>query len=195
MRHSALPPSISRTTLLACDRIKGCGHRSASSARAQSVRSSVARMGTSCGPTGCGGSTRCSRTRSVIETVVQALEARWSQSRRRGRPGTAAEVVLRMLVLKHLFDWSYDDLEREVRAQFGVQRVHADRCGGGARRSSRSPGRSGPRSSSSCTARSSRSPSVPGRARPSISHRHHGCRNESALPDGQFAVCRMASAC
>jgi transposase, IS5 family len=25
-------------------------------------------------------------------------------------------VVLRMLILKHLFDWSYDDLEREVRA-------------------------------------------------------------------------------
>jgi transposase, IS5 family len=53
---------------------------------------------------------------AVIETVAQALEARWPQSRRRGRPGTPAEVVLRMLILKHLFDWSYDDLEREVRA-------------------------------------------------------------------------------
>lgn len=53
---------------------------------------------------------------AVIETVAQAMEARWPQSRRRGRPGTPAEVVLRMLVLKHLFDWSYDDLEREVRA-------------------------------------------------------------------------------
>jgi IS5 family transposase len=53
---------------------------------------------------------------AVIDTVAQALEARWPQSRRRGRPGTPAEVVLRMLVLKHLFDWSYDDLEREVRA-------------------------------------------------------------------------------
>ena len=52
----------------------------------------------------------------MIETVAQALEARWPQSRRRGRPGTPAEVVLRMLILKHLFDWSYDDLEREVRA-------------------------------------------------------------------------------
>ena len=41
---------------------------------------------------------------------------RWPQSRRRGRPGTPAEVVIRMLILKHLFDWSYDDLEREVRA-------------------------------------------------------------------------------
>src|SRR5216110_3747755 len=53
---------------------------------------------------------------AVIEVVAQALETRWPQSRRRGRPGTPAEVVIRMLMLKHLFDWSYDDLEREVRA-------------------------------------------------------------------------------
>src|SRR5258705_9682814 len=53
---------------------------------------------------------------AVIEVVAQALEARWPQSRRRGRPGTPAEVVIRLLILKHLFDWSYDDLEREVRA-------------------------------------------------------------------------------
>jgi transposase, IS5 family len=53
---------------------------------------------------------------AVIETVAQAMEARWPESRRRGRLGTPAEVVLRMLILKHLFDWSYDDLEREVRA-------------------------------------------------------------------------------
>jgi IS5 family transposase len=53
---------------------------------------------------------------AVIEVVAQALEARWPQSRRRGRPGTPAEIVIRMLILKHLFDWSYDDLEQEVRA-------------------------------------------------------------------------------
>jgi IS5 family transposase len=53
---------------------------------------------------------------AVIEVVAHALEMRWPQSRRRGRPGTPAEVVIRMLILKHLFDWSYDDLEREVRA-------------------------------------------------------------------------------
>jgi len=53
---------------------------------------------------------------AVLEPIVEALEARWPQSRRRGRPGTPAEVVLRMLLLKHLFDWSYDELEREVRA-------------------------------------------------------------------------------
>jgi IS5 family transposase len=53
---------------------------------------------------------------AVIDVVAQALEQRWPQSRRRGRLGTPAEVVIRMLTLKHLFDWSYDDLEREVRA-------------------------------------------------------------------------------
>ncbi len=52
----------------------------------------------------------------MIEVVATALEARWPQSRRRGRLGTPAEVVIRMLILNHLFDWSYDDLEQEVRA-------------------------------------------------------------------------------
>jgi IS5 family transposase len=66
---------------------------------------------------------------AVIEAVAQALEARWPQSRRRGRPGTPAEIVLRMLVLKHLFDWRYDDLEREVRANLvyrAFTRIDAD---------------------------------------------------------------------
>src|SRR5580765_5320155 len=53
---------------------------------------------------------------AVIEVVAEALEQGWPQSRRRGRPGTPAEIVIRMLILKHLFDWSYDDLEQEVRA-------------------------------------------------------------------------------
>src|SRR5918994_929115 len=66
---------------------------------------------------------------AVIETVALAMEARWPQRRRRGRPGTPAEIVLRMLVLKHLFDWSYDDLEREVRANLvyrAFTRIDAD---------------------------------------------------------------------
>jgi IS5 family transposase len=65
---------------------------------------------------------------AVIDVVAQALEARWPQSRHRGRPGTPAEVVIRMLMLKHLFDWSYDDLEREVRANLvyrGFTRIDA----------------------------------------------------------------------
>ena len=53
---------------------------------------------------------------AVIETIATALERRWPQSRKRGRPGTPAEVVIRMLILKHLHDWSFDELEHEVRA-------------------------------------------------------------------------------
>jgi IS5 family transposase len=53
---------------------------------------------------------------AVIETVASALEHRWPKSRTRGREGTPAEVVLRMLILKHLHDWSFDELEQEVRA-------------------------------------------------------------------------------
>jgi IS5 family transposase len=53
---------------------------------------------------------------AVMEVVAQALEKRWPQSRRRGRLGTPAEVVIRMLILKHRVDWSDDDLEHEVRA-------------------------------------------------------------------------------
>jgi transposase, IS5 family len=67
--------------------------------------------------------------KAVIEAVAQALETRWPQSRRRGRPGTPAEIVIRMLILKHLFDWSYDDLEHEVRANLvyrAFTRIDAD---------------------------------------------------------------------
>jgi IS5 family transposase len=51
----------------------------------------------------------------LVDQVVEALGHRHAQSRRRGRPGTPAAVVLRMLVLKHLYDWSFDECEREVR--------------------------------------------------------------------------------
>ena len=51
----------------------------------------------------------------LVDQVVEALGQRHRQSRCRGRLGTPAEVVLRMLVLKHLFDWSFDECEREVR--------------------------------------------------------------------------------
>jgi IS5 family transposase len=52
----------------------------------------------------------------IIATVHQALAQRHPNSRRRGRPGFSAEVVLRILILKHLRNWSYQVLEREVRA-------------------------------------------------------------------------------
>ena len=51
----------------------------------------------------------------LVDRVAEALAERHPQSRRRGRLGTPAAVVLRMLVLKHLYDWSFDECEREVR--------------------------------------------------------------------------------
>jgi transposase, IS5 family len=52
----------------------------------------------------------------IVAAVYEALAKRHPQSRKRGRPGTPAEVVLRLLVLKHMRNWSYGVLEREVRA-------------------------------------------------------------------------------
>jgi IS5 family transposase len=66
---------------------------------------------------------------AVIDTVATALERRWPQSRQRGRLGTPAEVVIRMLILKHLHNWSFDELEQEVRANLvyrAFTRIDAD---------------------------------------------------------------------
>jgi IS5 family transposase len=52
---------------------------------------------------------------ALVDRVAEALAQRHPQSQRRGRLGTPAAVVLRMLVLKHLSDWSFDECEREVR--------------------------------------------------------------------------------
>jgi IS5 family transposase len=51
----------------------------------------------------------------LVEIVHKALQQRHPNSRTRGRKATPAEVVLRLLVLKHMKDWSYDTLEKEVR--------------------------------------------------------------------------------
>jgi transposase, IS5 family len=51
----------------------------------------------------------------IIAAVYQALAQRHPNSGRRGGPGFPAEVVLRLLILKHIRNWSYAVLEREVR--------------------------------------------------------------------------------
>lgn len=58
----------------------------------------------------------------IIEPVYEALRGRRPKSATRGRKGTPAEVALRMLALKHMRNWSFDTLEREVRANL-VYRV------------------------------------------------------------------------
>jgi IS5 family transposase len=52
----------------------------------------------------------------LIDTIYEALRRRRPQSATRGRKGTPAEVAARMLFLKHMRNWSFDTLEREVRA-------------------------------------------------------------------------------
>jgi transposase, IS5 family len=52
----------------------------------------------------------------MVAAVYEALGKRHPRSRSRGRRGAPAEVVLRLLVLKHIRNWSYEVLEREVRA-------------------------------------------------------------------------------
>jgi transposase, IS5 family len=51
---------------------------------------------------------------ALVDGVLEAMRGRFAQSGRRGRYGTPAEVALRMLVLKHLKSWSYEQLEWEV---------------------------------------------------------------------------------
>lgn len=52
----------------------------------------------------------------LIDAVYEALRRRRPNSATRGRKGTPAEVALRLLVLKHMRNWSFETLEREVRA-------------------------------------------------------------------------------
>src|ERR687897_1333222 len=115
MIQSALPRSIGRTALPARDLIKGAGMVQRRQ-RERSLFEVLLPDGHKLWPDWLRKIDTLLEDEAVIETVARGLEARWPQSRRRGRPGTPAEVVIRMLMLKHLFDWSYDDLEREVRA-------------------------------------------------------------------------------
>ena len=52
----------------------------------------------------------------IVAAVYGALARRHGKSRSRGRQGVPAEIVLRLLLLKHIRNWSYEVLEREVRA-------------------------------------------------------------------------------
>jgi len=50
----------------------------------------------------------------LIEVVFQAQAQRHAHSSTLGRAQTPAETVLRLLLLKHVRNWSFDTLEREV---------------------------------------------------------------------------------
>jgi transposase, IS5 family len=54
--------------------------------------------------------------RQLIAIFFEALGKRHPKSKSRGREGTSAETVMRLMILKHIRNWSYVTLEREVRA-------------------------------------------------------------------------------
>ena len=78
----------------------------------------------------------------IVAAVYEALGKRHPKSRSRGRYGAPAEMVLRLLVLKHVRNWSYEVLEREVRSNL-VYRNFA-RIGGGKMPDAKTMGRWGP---------------------------------------------------
>jgi IS5 family transposase len=65
----------------------------------------------------------------LLTAVYEALVRRHPKSRTRGRLGTPAEIVLRMLLLKHIRNWSFNVVEREVRANLLYREF--TRVGGG----------------------------------------------------------------
>ena len=58
----------------------------------------------------------------LVDEVFALLARRHEESVRRGRPSTPAEVVLRMLVLKHLRRWTYEQLQWEVTGNYVYRR-------------------------------------------------------------------------
>jgi transposase, IS5 family len=77
----------------------------------------------------------------IVAAVYEALARRRPKSCSRGRLGAPAEMVLRLLVLKHIRNLSYAALEREVRANL----VYRDftRVGGGKMPDAKTMGRWG----------------------------------------------------
>src|SRR5499425_485920 len=78
---------------------------------------------------------------AIVAAIYEALSRRHPKSRCRGRRGTPADAVLRLLILKHVRNWSYQVLEREVRANL----VYRDftRVGGGKMPDAKTMGRWG----------------------------------------------------
>jgi IS5 family transposase len=51
---------------------------------------------------------------ALFQTVKEDLARRFPHTPATGRPSTPVEVILRLLVVKHLYGWSYEATERWV---------------------------------------------------------------------------------
>ena len=91
---------------------------------------------------------------AIVAAVYEALGRRHPKSRSRGRLGAPADVVLRLLVLKHVRNFKLRGPRARSARQPGLSRLHSRRRRQDARRQDdRPPGdwRSGRRPSSRCT--------------------------------------------
>ena len=50
----------------------------------------------------------------LFQAIKQDLSRRFPRTSSFGRPSTPIEVILRMLIVKHLYDWSYEQAEQWV---------------------------------------------------------------------------------
>ena len=64
---------------------------------------------------------------TLLLVVQQELAKRCKKSKTRGRKGTSADVVLRMLLLKHVRDWSFQSTDTGGGRQSGLSRVYPGR--------------------------------------------------------------------
>jgi IS5 family transposase len=51
---------------------------------------------------------------AIVQQIKADLSKRYRHTTRTGRPSTPVEVILRMLVIKHLYGWSYEQTEQWV---------------------------------------------------------------------------------
>ncbi len=67
---------------------------------------------------------------TLFQTVKKDFSKRFPQTLRRGRHSTPVEVIVRMLLLKHLYNWSYEDTEHFVKDSLSLRqfcRVYLER--------------------------------------------------------------------
>jgi IS5 family transposase len=67
---------------------------------------------------------------AIFQAVKADLAQRYPRTRTDGRPSTPVEVILRMLVIKHLYGWSYEQTEQFVADSLVLRqtcRVYAER--------------------------------------------------------------------